>query len=65
MKLLTNERQETYENAKLCYICKKNFENKYDTGNNYSKVRDHCHYNGEYTVAVHSICDFKKYSIPK
>ena len=23
MKLLTKERQESYENAKICYICKK------------------------------------------
>ena len=23
MKLLTNEQQETYENTKICYICKK------------------------------------------
>ena len=29
MKLLTNEQQESQENAKICYICKENFENKY------------------------------------
>ena len=29
MKLLTNEQQESYENAKICYICKEKFENKY------------------------------------
>ena len=29
MKLLTNEQQESYKNIKLCYICKKRFENKY------------------------------------
>ena len=29
MKLLTKEQQESYENAKLCYICKEKFENKY------------------------------------
>ena len=29
MKLLTKEQQESYENAKVCYICKKSFENKY------------------------------------
>ena len=29
MKLLTKEQQESYENAKICYIGKKKFENKY------------------------------------
>ena len=29
MKLLTNEQQESYENAKICYFCKEKFENKY------------------------------------
>ena len=29
MKLLTEEQKESYENAKICYICKENFENKY------------------------------------
>ena len=29
MKLLTKEQQESYENGKICYICKEKFENKY------------------------------------
>ena len=29
MKLLTNKQQELYENAKICYICKEKFEDKY------------------------------------
>ena len=29
MKLLTKEQQESYENAKLCYICNEKFENQY------------------------------------
>ena len=28
-KLLTKEQEELYENAKVCYICKEKFENKY------------------------------------
>ena len=27
MKLLTKEQQESYENAKICYICKEKIEN--------------------------------------
>ena len=29
MRLFTKEQQESYENAKTCYICKEKFENKY------------------------------------
>ena len=47
MKLLTKEQQESYENAKICYICKEKSENKYLKDKKYRKVRDHCHYTGE------------------
>ena len=29
MKLLTKEHHESYENAKICYICNEKFKNKY------------------------------------
>ena len=29
MELLTDEQQESYENAKICYICEKEIEDKY------------------------------------
>ena len=29
MKLLTNKQQESYENAKFCYICKEKLEDEY------------------------------------
>ena len=29
MRLLTIEQQESYENAKICYICEGTFDNKY------------------------------------
>ena len=29
MKLIIKEQQEEYENVKICYICKLNFQNKY------------------------------------
>ena len=64
MKILTKEEQESYQNAKICYICKGNFENKFVTGNKYFTVRDHCRYTGEYRGAAHSICNLK-YSVLK
>ena len=64
MKLLTKQQQESCKNAKLCYICKEKFENKYLKYKNYCKVRDHCHYTGEYRGAAHGICTLK-YSVPK
>ena len=37
MKLLTKEEQGSYENAKTCFICKEEFENRYlkDTSDTY------------------------------
>ena len=63
-KLLTKEQQESYENGKICYICKEKIENKYLKDKKYRKVRDHCHSTGEYRGAAHSICNLK-YSVPK
>ena len=37
-KLLTSKQQELYENAKMCYICKEKFEDKYITDKKYHKV---------------------------
>ena len=39
MKLLKKEEQESYENAKICYICKEKFENKYVKAKKYFKVK--------------------------
>ena len=64
MRLLTNEQQKAYENAKISCICKKKIENKYVKDTKYCKVRYHCHYTGEYRGALHSICSLK-YSVPK
>ena len=38
VNLLTKEQQESYENAKICHICKEKFENKYVKDKNYGKV---------------------------
>ena len=64
MKLLTKEQQKSYENPKICYICKRKFENKYAKDKKYCKNRDHCHYAGEYRGAADSVCNLK-YSVPK
>ena len=64
MKLLTKEQQESYENAKIYFICKERFENKYVKDKKYCKVRDHCHYAGEYRGPTHSTCNLK-YKVPK
>ena len=64
MNLLKKEQQESHENIKICYICKEKFENKCVQDKKYCKVRDHCHYTGEYRGAAHSICNLK-YSVPK
>ena len=64
MKLLTKEQQESHKNPKICYICKEKFENKYLKDKKNLKVRDYCHYTGEYRDAVNSICNLKQ-SVPK
>ena len=40
MKLLAKQQQESYENAKICYICEKKLENEYLKDKKYRKVRD-------------------------
>ena len=66
MKLLKKEQQESYENAKICYICEEKFENKFLKDNKYFNVRYycHCHYTGEYGGSAHSKCNLK-YVVPK
>ena len=64
MKLLANEQQESYKNAKICYICKEKFESKSWKSKIYCQVRDHCHYTGKYRGAAHSIYNLE-YSVPK
>ena len=64
---LTDNRNRFYEEQKECHICKKEFcygkngEKKFKL---YQKVRDHCHYTGKFSGAVHSICNLS-YKVPK
>ena len=58
MKLLTKEQQMYKIKCKKCKnlnIYKETFKNKYVKDKKYCKVRDHCHYTGEYRGAKHSI----------
>ena len=64
MKLLTNEQQNSYQNSKICYICKEKFEDEHAANKKYCKVWDHCHYTGEHRCAAHSVCNLK-FSVPK
>ena len=58
---LTKKEEENYNNQKVCYIWKKEFDKSYKK---HHKVRDHCHYTGKYRGADHNICNLR-YKIPK
>ena len=49
MILLTKREAKNYNNQKVCYICKKEFDK---SDKKHYKVRDHCHYTGKYRGAV-------------
>ena len=51
---LTTKEKIYYNKQKICYICKKEFDNN---DKNNCKVRDHCHYIGKYRGAAHNICN--------
>ena len=58
---IIKKRRKNYNNQKVCYICKKEFDK---SDKKHYKVRDHCHYTGKYRGAAHNICNLK-YKIPK
>ena len=59
MNLLTKQQQESYKNAKICYIWKEIYVKKYLKDKKSRKVRDYCHYKGECRGAAHNICSSK------
>ena len=61
MILLTKKEEENYNNQKVCYICKKEFDK---SDKKHYKVRDHCHYTGKCRGAAHNIFNLR-YKIPK
>ena len=62
MTPLTDSDNKFYEEQKVCRICKKEFcydKNEKNKFKLYQKVRDHCHYTGEFRGALHSICNLR------
>ena len=59
MMQLTKEENNFYNEQKICYICKEKFCIDKDDKNyiNEWKVKDHCHYTGEFRGAAHRICN--------
>ena len=66
MLLLTDNEKVLYANEKQCYICEKEFctDKKSKDYKNKCKVRDYCHFTGNYRGAAHNICNLK-YKVPK
>ena len=52
---LTKEQQLSFEKAEICHICK----SLLFTNNICDKVRDHCHFTGQYRGAAHNSCNLK------
>ena len=48
---LTEAEQKSFEEAKNCHICSKELKN--------DKVRDHCHFTGQYRGAAHNSCNLQ------
>ena len=52
---LTHTEQKSFDKAETCYICKKELL----TDNGVDKVRDHCHFTGQYRGAAHNSCNLQ------
>ena len=57
MKPLTSKQWKKFKRARKCHICFKKFEQ------DNPKVRDHCHYTGQYRGAAYTKCNLR-YKIP-
>ena len=47
--IMTQKDREAFEKNNICRFCEKNFES--------DKIRDHCHFPGNYRSPAHNICD--------
>ena len=50
--------QKDFQSATICYICEQDLNINKETGQ-ILKVRDHCHFTGEYRGAAHNECNLK------
>ena len=51
---LTKKEEKKHSKQEVCYICKKGFKTD-DSNNKCHKVRDDCHYTGNYRGAAHEL----------
>ena len=58
---INNRKKKHYNKQKVCYICKKEFNNN---DKKQQKVKDHCHCTSKYRGAAHNICNLR-YKVPK
>ena len=55
---LNPQEQKDFQSAKVCHICEQELNIDKETGHIF-KVRDHCHFTGEYRGAAHNECNLK------
>ena len=60
---LSKEENKSYEEQYACHICRKKFNSDKKNKKN-QKVKDHCHYTGNFRDAAHNNCNLR-YKIPK
>ena len=63
---LTQVENNRCNEQEICYICEEKFCVDKDDKDyvNRKKVKDHCHYTGEFKGPAHNICNLK-YKVPK
>ena len=55
---LTPQEEKDFQSATICHICEQDLFKDKETGQ-ILKVRDHCHFTGEYRGAAHNECNLK------
>ena len=55
---LTSQEEKDFKSATICRICEQDLNTDKETGR-ILKVRDHCHFTGEYRGAAHNQCNLK------
>ena len=55
---LTPQEEKDFQSATICHICEQDLYRDKETGQ-ILKVRDHCHFTGEYRGAAHNECNLK------